>query len=362
MNKHQYDYIVVGAGIIGCAVAYYLSKQSSKVLLIDKLFPAAGASGACNGGLSYLGKKGELLDQAVESLLLYKELEKELETDLGKDQKGQILFFSDTPEQGQLLEEIVNECKSRTLDAKLISGTKVMESFPYLTGSISAGAIAGGGLQGVVNPFKAICGFLKKTKQNGGMLIRNEEAKEILLQGGMVYGVRTNNGEFRAPAVVVCTGYEIDRLLKPLGLASEIIATKGTVLVTGKSKMKLKANLLYAGFLENNCHSKVNLALEQTLDGNILIGSSAENSLGKEIDNQITSQIAKTALKSVPKLKNEHIIRIFSGIRPTRKGGPFIGKIPGINGLAAAFGHGGMGISLAPYTGKYLAQLLTGRG
>ena len=66
----MYDYIIIGAGISGCSVAYELSKYSKNILLIDKLPNiASGASGAAGAFLSpLLGKPNNFKDLVTKSL------------------------------------------------------------------------------------------------------------------------------------------------------------------------------------------------------------------------------------------------------------------------------------------------------
>jgi sarcosine oxidase subunit beta len=359
MEKNNCDSIVVGGGIIGCALAYYLSKKKHHVVLLEKNFPAAGASGACNGGLSYLGKKGQLLDQAIESLYLYKELDKELQVKLEKDQNRKILFLAENEKEMEFIDELVQECNNRNMDANLKSCNEVKKILPIISGPFLGGAIAGGGLHGIVNPFNIINGFLQKFKTNGGKLFKNQEVKEILVQNCMIFGVKTESFELKSSTVIICAGYETNELLKPLKFDCCLIPSKGTVLITEKSFIDMNINILSAGFLEENEKSSINLAIEKTLHNNILIGTSAE--LGKtdlEIESEIVFKIAKKATDRFPILKTTNLIRTFSGIRPVRTDGPFMGVIPGIQGLFAAFGHGGMGITLAPYVGKMVANLI----
>ena len=71
MNKKEFDYVIIGAGIAGCSLAYFLSKYSKSVLLIDKNENVAfGASGAAGAFLSpLLGKPNKFKDLVTKSLI-----------------------------------------------------------------------------------------------------------------------------------------------------------------------------------------------------------------------------------------------------------------------------------------------------
>ena len=88
MNK-EFDYVIVGAGIAGCSMAYFLSKHSNSILLIDRNEHIAfGASGAAGAFLSpLLGKANDFKDLIKDSLIFstefYKSLGKEFINDCG---------------------------------------------------------------------------------------------------------------------------------------------------------------------------------------------------------------------------------------------------------------------------------------
>ena len=79
MNKKEFDYVIVGAGIAGCSLAYFLSKYSQSVLLIDKNEDVAfGASGAAGAFLSpLLGKPNKFKDLVTKALVFSTNIYKE---------------------------------------------------------------------------------------------------------------------------------------------------------------------------------------------------------------------------------------------------------------------------------------------
>lgn len=79
MSKKSYDYIIVGAGIAGCSTAYFLSKYSDSILLVDRNCDVAqGASGAAGAFLSpLLGKPNKFKELVTEALKFSVEFYKE---------------------------------------------------------------------------------------------------------------------------------------------------------------------------------------------------------------------------------------------------------------------------------------------
>lgn len=356
----KFDAVVIGAGIIGASCAYYLARDGLKVAVVDKKYPAAGASGACNGGLSYLGKKGKLLEMAYQSLKLYSKLERELNSSVGADLNKYIALVSDAEEDAHFLVESVNTCREYGLEDEVVSGKMLQEIVPGLSNRVEVAAIAKGGLQGAVNPFKVCHAYLLRFQEMGGKLFRYHDVKKILVEGGKVKGVMGENFTFSSPVVVNCAGYEAPSLWAELGVKLNLEVCKGTVLVTERYSQRIPANILSIDFFKPD-RPKVALAVEQTADGNILIGSSAEPGVSnREIDYELLSRLARGAIEYFPDLKHLHVLRCFTGLRPVMNDGPYVGRINGIEGMYAAVGHGGSGVTLAPWSGRQIRNLVMG--
>jgi sarcosine oxidase subunit beta len=104
----------------------------------------------------------------------------------------------------------------------------------------------------------------------------------------------------------------------------------------------------------------VGLALEQTHEGNIIIGNTRQFAgHDREVAPEAVDAMLRYAVKSVPRLKDCSIIRSFAGLRPyTPDGLPLLGAVEGHEGLVLAAGHEGDGIALAPVTGRILSEYL----
>jgi sarcosine oxidase subunit beta len=104
-------------------------------------------------------------------------------------------------------------------------------------------------------------------------------------------------------------------------------------------------------------------AVEQTANGNVLIGSTREFA---GYDRQTTYEglnaMAGQILRVLPGLKDLHVIRAFAGLRPyTQDGLPILGRVEVLSGFIMAAGHEGDGITLSPVTGEIIAGLVAGK-
>src|SRR5690606_14665402 len=134
--------IVIGAGIIGASTGYYLAKKGLRVAIVEKSHPASGASGACNGGLSYFGKKGKVLNDAYESLVMYQGLAKELNFPIQICQDEIFIQLAVTEEDVVSLEKCVEECVQVGLEARMVGKSKLQNLIPGLSSKPIAAAVA----------------------------------------------------------------------------------------------------------------------------------------------------------------------------------------------------------------------------
>ena len=357
--KH-YDVVVVGAGIVGAAVARELTRRSLRVGIVERDRPCAGASGACNGGISYLGKTGEDLTRTVESLRLYRQLAGELGLGDAIDQSRPMILLGKTEEDRNLLQERVNACHQAGLDATFLVKDDLHRLVPALDPSVCWGAVAFGDLQGVVNPFRVTFGLLEDALKRGAELLSGEVCG-WLLQGERVLGVRTGGESYGADAVVNCAGDRADDVWRELGIHMGIEPVQGVVLVTDRYPKRFPGSLMNVEFLRNN-PPEVSLAIEQTLEGNILIGASKiRNRPERIVDRGIGERIAAYASGYVRGLEDLQVIRSYAGHRATREGGAFVGQIPSVEGLYGAVGFGGGGITLAPWAGQVMGDIFEQR-
>ena len=127
----SYRVIVVGGGIIGTSIAYYLTKLGVEVTLIEAKDLASGTSGACDRAIMLIEKPGPLLDLAIESAHMYADLEAELGADLEyqmrRDYPGQ------TEQEREAIQRLVDQQQKAGLQVEFLSGAEARKRQPGLS-------------------------------------------------------------------------------------------------------------------------------------------------------------------------------------------------------------------------------------
>ncbi len=358
-HDQHFDILVLGAGIVGAAVSFYLSKLGYKVAIIERDGPCAGATGACNGGISYLGKRAMELSQTLESLQLYQDLSKELGYPVELDQTRDMVLLGKGEEDLEDLEILIAEAKAQGQEARLLSRKKLLAYLPQASPLVSYAAVSPGGLQGVANPFSVTYAYLGAASDYGAQY-RQADVQSLWMEAGRVRGVVTDQGEIEGDIVVNALGVDADRIWEMEQIDSGMVPQKGIVLVSEAYPRMFPGNLLNAAFMKKN-PPEISLAIEQTLSGQLLLGAAKLiNQPGKDMPPGIMEKIAMHAMSYVAGLEEVNIIRAYTGLRPTRSEGHWLGETK-IRNVFAALGFGGSGITLAPYAGKKLAQIIGGK-
>lgn len=366
------DIIVIGGGIIGSSITYYLAKRGKKVIQLEKKYLTSGASGACDQMVIPQSKApNEHLKLALYSVELYKRLSQELDTDLEYVQKGALILIENCKEL-EIMEGIVKKQNALGLPSEIISVKDAVKLQPGLNPNAIVAAVYSD-VDGEVNPFKTTLAYSDKAARLGAVIKNGCPATGILRQNGKIKGVTTPEGSFYAETVVNAAGAWASVLNGLEELSIPIRPRRGQIFITEAVPEFVKKGTLNARYIvakhhpemlreDNSAGSRlgVGISLTQSRKGNVLFGSTREFS-GYHTENTYEGlrEVLANAVHLVPGLKNLNIIRTMAGLRPySPDSKPLIGYVKELKGLFMAAGHEGDGICLAPATGKMAADLI----
>ncbi len=208
------DIVIVGAGIQGCASAYYMSKAGLKVLLVDKSRIAGQQSSRAWGFVRVQMRDPDEIPLMEEGKKLWRGLEAELNTDLEWNDGG-ALYATSSPAIMAYREKWLEMAKPFDLDTKLLSVAEVKAHLPNLSAPIIGGLYTKS--DGHAEPKKAAAAFALRARELGATILEGCGAVAIDRSGGKVSGVLTEWGAVRTKSVLLCAGASSWRLLAPMG-------------------------------------------------------------------------------------------------------------------------------------------------
>jgi glycine oxidase len=174
----------------------------------------------------------------------------------------------------------------------------------------------------------------------------------FIRDGGRIKGVQTAQGDRRADHVVLAAGAWSGELMKTLGIELPVVPVKGQMILYQCAEDFLPAMVLAKG----------RYAIPRR-DGHILIGSTLEHAgFDKTPTDEARASLQASAVGLLPALADAQVVGHWAGLRPgSPEGIPFIGPVPGHEGLWLNCGHYRNGLVLAPASCQLLADLLLGR-
>ena len=360
--------VIVGAGAVGAACAYYAAAAGLTVAVVDRGHVAGGTTGAGEGNLLVSDKPpGPELDLAQLSLRLWRDLATErLPGVLEYEPKGGLVVAS-SADGLRDLHRFAEGQRACGVQWEPVPPERLREAEPHLAEGLAGGVLYPEDAQ--VQPALAAAWLLRSARQSGAELFLGTEVTGMLLgPDGSVRGVRTDReGDLGGGAVINAAGTWGGRIAELAGTALPVLPRRGFVLVTEPLPPLVRHKVYAADYVADVASGAADLqssaVVEATSAGPVLVGASRERvGFDRSPEPSVLRRLAAQAIELFPVLAGVRVIRSYRGFRPYLPDHlPAIGPDPRAPGLFHACGHEGAGIGLAPGTGLTLAQLLTGR-
>ncbi|WP_414548413.1 NAD(P)/FAD-dependent oxidoreductase [Anabaena sp. CCY 0017] len=349
----NYDWIVVGAGITGAAIAYELAKTGFAVLLLEQHGTPENATRYSYGGLAYWSGSTPLTRQLCkEAIALYRNLSLELDAETEFRELDLLLTIA-ADSDPQAAAASYNHLAIRP---QLLNTKEACELEPLLNPEAIAGALTV--KHGHINATKTIQGYIQAFLRAGGEM---QIAQVLDLQttsssnaGMKLKGVQTNIDTYHGNNVVVCAGGFSRQLLKSAGISMKLYFTHAEVIETPPVDLKLRTLIMPANLQRFQLEAEstkvdelwqipnepvppiLDVGAIQFLDGSLRLGqvSRVLTDPFAKINAEDSEKWLRTNIQQVlPKLADlpgtwHHCLVAFSSDRL-----PLIGAIPGFEGV-----------------------------
>ncbi|MEQ7004846.1 FAD-binding oxidoreductase [Actinopolymorpha sp. B17G11] len=367
-SRTPVDVVVVGAGVVGAACAYYSARAGLAVAVVDAAGIAGGTTGAGEGNLLVSDKEpGPELALALRSLALWRELDGDLGCDSGfeYERKGGVVV-AESAEAHARLEAFAAGQRAAGITAEPVRDAELADLEPRLAPGLPGGIHYPQDAQ--VQPMLAAAALLRAARAHGATVHPHTRVTALERdRHGRVTGVVTTGGTVAAGAVVNAAGTWGGEVAVLAGVEVPILPRRGFVLVTEPLPPMVRHKVYSAEYVANVASSSPDLetsaVVEGTASGTILIGASRERvGFDRTLSLRVLQRLATQAVRLFPFLAGVSAIRAYRGFRPYAPDHlPVIGHDPRAPGLFHACGHEGAGVGLAPVTGSVVAALLTGQ-
>lgn len=354
MNQHQADVVIIGGGIIGCAIAYNLARRDVSTLVIDKAARVGTEASWAGAGIltSHASTHEPYPTLCRASLALYPALADELKAatqiDIEFIRAGTLSVIFNPDEAAGLI-GLAERRVSRGFSAEVLTAEEALRLEPALSPAIKGAVLFPEDAQ-VRNP-KLVTAFAKGAAQLGTQFKLGNPIAGFIRENGRVVATVVNGERIYADTFVIAAGCWAGTLAGMLGCPIPIVPAKGQIVLVEAMPPRFQHMIDGLG-----------VYLVPRADGKLLVGATVEV-VGYDKSTTVdgVKQMIDAGIGIAPSLAQSTFVQTWAGLRPYAKKGPLLGYLPEHENVVLASGHFKNGILLAPITGKLIAELLTDR-
>ena len=399
--EREADVVVIGAGIVGCATAYYLARRGVRVVVVERGTVHGEQSRKNWGFVRQQGRDPHEVPLMVEANRIWRGLEREVGADIEWVQGGNLALAADADRMA-LLEQWLHVARQFDIDTRVLRPRDLPAIVPGLGGHWVGGLYTAS--DGHADPGKATDALARAAAAHGAAIHLGCAAEGVALRDGAVSAVITERGEIRTAWLVCAAGAWSSRLARTLGLRLPQRWVRGTVANTTRAAPVTPCAVWAPGVaFRQRKDGSFNIAAGGALDHDVTLdsarqvrfflpnfwknralfrfhvgrplvlslmaalpGSSARRhplvwDRGLEPPPnlaKVKKSLAELA-RLLPSLPRLGIARSWAGyIDATPDLLPVLGPVPGLGGLVFATGFSGHGFAMGPVAGRLVSELI----
>ena len=358
----KYDVIVIGAGVVGCMVARFLSRYRLDILLMEKESDIGMGASSANTAIIHAGYDPEPGSLKAEMNVAGNPMWDTLAVELGFpfERKGDYVVAIGKEELPKLDALRRRGVRNGVTGMSLLSGDEMRRREPRINPDVSGALWASTG--GISDPFAAVIAAAENAVANGVELQTETAFEDFAMRRNRIEGVVTNRGAFACDWAINAAGAYSDVVMQKAGLNGfSITPRRGEYYVLDRNRITIDSVL----FPVPTPASK-GILVTTTTHGNVIIGPNSHSIRDKE-DRSVTAEgldeVYRGSTKLVPELSLSDVIGIFAGLRATGSTGDFIIEAPEeVKGLINLAGIESPGFVSSPAIATRVVELLRDAG
>ena len=354
----QADVVVIGGGVVGCAIARELSRYSLSVVLLESAPDVAMGTSKANSGILHAGFDNEPGTLKARLNVRGAHLYQAISEDLGIPRRrvGSLVVALDEAQRGTLEELRRRGIENGLTGLALWGRDELLAHEPNLStdavGALWAPTAA------IVCPFTATFAFAENAVINGARIVTECAVTGIEVAGNRTAAVQTALGRIETSFVVNAAGVHSGEVARMAGDESfTITPRRGEYILFDHSVSDLVRSVVFP----TPSNVSKGILVSPTVHGNVFIGPNASD-IGDAEDHETTrggfAEIISGAQRMVPKLPLANAITEFAGVRAVAGKDFVIGLSPVVGGLVHAAGIQSPGLTAAPAIAETVVEWL----
>ena len=361
--------VVIGGGVIGCSVAYHLTKFGwNDVVLLERDQLTSGTTWHAAGLVSQLGPTAAVTKIRKYTLDLYKKLEKEVDHSAGLRLNG-ALSIAQTDSRWQELKRQATTAQLYDVDIKILDKNEIKKNYPMMhTEDLKGGVLMPG--DGAADPSGVTHMLAKAARKGGAKIFEQSPVENILTKNGRVHGVKIDGKIIECEYAVLATGMWSRQIGEKIGVSIPLYPAEHFYVITEPIE-NLSPTLPVIRDFDSSTYFKEDAGklLIGIFEGKSIPAFNKTNkvpedfSYGEFPENfEHFEPYLENSMKRFPVLEAVGIRKFFSGPESfTPDTNSLLGEVPEIKNFFVSCGLNSIGIGSGGGVGKVTAEwLMTG--
>lgn len=349
------DVLVIGAGIVGSACAYELSREKFRVAIVDANGIGLGATAAGMGHLVVMDDSDAQFRLTKFSQDLWRALAPQLPVDCEYQESGTLWVAADDEEMSEVRRKH-DTYEAHSISTEILGARQLAEAEPSLRSPLAGALLVP--TDAVVYPPRVAAFLCDKAQGLGAQLLFG--AKVTAASKGLA---TLSDGTTVSAKVIVNAAGEFAPLLTP---HVAIRPRKGHLVITDRYPGLVRHQLVELGYLKSahgSDEDSVAFNVQPRPTGQLLVGSSRQyDASDSRVESKMISRMLQRAFEYLPPLRTASTLRSWTGFRAaTPDKLPLIGPYPDDPTIFLAAGHEGLGITTSLATARLIADQLLDR-
>ena len=353
--KSKAECVIIGGGVVGTAIAYYLAKGGmTDCVLVESDYLSSGATGRCGGGIRQQWSTEANTKLAIESVREFSTLEDELDADIEFLQGGYLVLAYTEEDEAQFEKNVALQ-QGLGLDVVKLTPDEIRERVVPQLNTEGVRMATYCPSDASANPFLTTHAYANAARRLGVQVELFTRVNRVLTDGGRVTGVETSRGTISAPLVVNVAGSHSVPIAKTAGVDLPITPCRRQILVTEPLERFFDPMIISFSF---------GIYFRQVRHGSVIGGfGDPDEPPGF---NQTSSLEFLTTMSSklaflMPRLRSVKVVRQWGGLYDlTPDAQPILGETDGVEGFFQASGFSGHGFMIAPKVASLVASVVAG--
>jgi glycine/D-amino acid oxidase-like deaminating enzyme len=363
----HYDFIVIGAGVIGASVAHHLATLGAKsVLVVDRGTIGAGTTSQSSGLLRTHYSVRQNVELARSSWHAFNNFAAYVDDDEASCGLVKCGYMICAPEGDKLapLQASLDAQRGMGIEVQLLSKAEARERLP-IAHFDDAALIGYEPEAGFADAYLVATGFARSARRRGVKFMENTPVTGLVRDGRRVTGVQTSAGTFSCGMLISTQNIWTPELAGWIGVPLPVKPERHTVLALECDvapytfKMPAFKDLGSPGMLYFRSYGGSQMLVSEGVAGETLNAPETEQG---DISLDYVGEVGAQVAERFPKYETAGLASSWTGVYDvTPDWNPVLGSVGDIEGLSVGFGFSGHGFKLSPGIGKILAQHASGQ-